>query len=792
MERTSEGGDVMAEEASRSDITSEEKGLPIDSHKVNAVTDIKDSHRRNLSLKFPRKLEPMHVLGSDEDGYVQNLSLQAIKSDKSKRNSSRKNSKCRKQKKSPIVLQVPETDSDDSSQSSVSDVDETTGGISTYDISDEEDFSWYMEDLMDANIPGMEELAFGGYEDGEPDEPVEEPKKEIIYPYGNLVPGERECEICLETDVGRRYRKCCRICVCDECMNAYFACQVENGIVRIGCVSDRCDQYAHVEEIMCRLPACLKNKYYKFLVDANNDPYVKTCPRCNYIHHVNKEDMNAQSKQLKKFGYSVCCPDCKLVWCFPCHAPEHKEIKCKEFRKGDKLVKTWAKERKYGQKNAEKCPKCKVYIERNGGCDHMTCEKCYTSFCYCCGERFIHLRFIGDHFGKYSPFGCKYKLLPDRPVLRRTIRGSILGAKLIGAIGLGAIVVGAGALFLALSPVWAPIYLGRRIHLRRRAEKRRKKFSSRYKKAAASSLRRGQRDFRDIDDIVAADIAEMMRQYLEEKANQNLPDLIGQVGKPVIRLSDSEMTSSQSSTDSSLTSDPSHEDEVLNVRVEGHSGGSENVSVWIHSQHKEKKKLPSQKSKDDAVTSLEVKDKDDKEIVISDCDKDIQTTAKISKTATDSDAVVLHVKTTSKSSKKDPKVVPREVVTNSEADASNSPDFVTDASENKKSTNGCFVALFGRKLPTLSENDAGHNHSTSEESNAVQTNSRNSAADGQLESRTDKYKAIPDVLKSSLEADQPPIVDAEYFPQSEDEVSTEGNVDSYYGVIAEESIETSL
>ena len=123
--------------------------------------------------------------------------------------------------------------------------------------------------------------------------------KELVYPYGNIIPGERECEICLEVGSRRRYRKCCGICFCDDCMESYFVCQVENGIIRIECISDKCRQFAHVEEIMGRLPDHMKNKYYTYLINANNDPHVKTCPRCSFVQHVSREEMRSRKKKVR-------------------------------------------------------------------------------------------------------------------------------------------------------------------------------------------------------------------------------------------------------------------------------------------------------------------------------------------------------------------------------------------------------------------------------------------------------------------------------------------------------------
>lgn len=35
-------------------------------------------------------------------------------------------------------------------------------------------------------------------------------------------------------------------------------------------------------------------------------------------------------------------------------------------------------------KKFKQCPKCKFWVEKNQGCDHMTC-KCKFEFCYKCG-----------------------------------------------------------------------------------------------------------------------------------------------------------------------------------------------------------------------------------------------------------------------------------------------------------------------------------------------------------------------------------------------------------------------
>ncbi|KAL3888489.1 hypothetical protein ACJMK2_000856 [Sinanodonta woodiana] len=276
-----------------------------------------------------------------------------------------------------------------------------------------------------------------------------------------------ECAICFDEKMLRK-RLCCMLPVCDHCMQLYLEEQVSRRNIKIECINTKCISYIHRDEILERLSLKQKEKYYMFLVDANNDPCVKTCPRCNHVQHIEKSIL---SSHKDKFGLSVTCPVCDLQWCFVCHAPWHVPLPCSEFQNGDKLLKDWAKEFRFGKYNARKCPKCKVYIERNGGCDHMRCNQCYSTFCYRCGGRYYSLKYFGSHTSRFSPFGCKYKLYPDKPVRRRLIRGSVLGGKILAAIGLLGLGVAAGVILLGASVVILPIYGGVKYHRRRQMRK---------------------------------------------------------------------------------------------------------------------------------------------------------------------------------------------------------------------------------------------------------------------------------------------------------------------------------
>lgn len=116
----------------------------------------------------------------------------------------------------------------------------------------------------------------------------------------------------------------------------------------------------------------------------------------------------------------------------------------------------------------------------------MICSKCHCDFCYNCGKRRYGIKLLGSHESRFSPFGkfilfiesnkhfvrlgCKYNLYPDKPILRRTVRGLVAGAATLAA---PVAAVGAVAILAVGTTIAAPTYgtfrLIRHIRNKRRA-----------------------------------------------------------------------------------------------------------------------------------------------------------------------------------------------------------------------------------------------------------------------------------------------------------------------------------
>lgn len=264
------------------------------------------------------------------------------------------------------------------------------------------------------------------------------------------------CRVCLE-DKPIKPLPCCKKAVCEECLKVYLSSQVQLGQVEIKCPITECFEFLEETTVVYNLTHEDSIKYKYFLELGRIDSSTKPCPQCKHFTTFKKKG-HIPTPSRSESKYKIQCPTCQFVWCFKCHSPWHEGVNCKEYKKGDKLLRHWASEIEHGQRNAQKCPKCKIHIQRTEGCDHMTCSQCNTNFCYRCGERYRQLRFFGDHTSNLSIFGCKYRYLPERPHLRRLVRGSVCAGKLFVAPLILVLGLALGAIAVVIGLFVFPIY----------------------------------------------------------------------------------------------------------------------------------------------------------------------------------------------------------------------------------------------------------------------------------------------------------------------------------------------
>jgi hypothetical protein len=163
---------------------------------------------------------------------------------------------------------------------------------------------------------------------------------------------------------------------CKECLQEHAKVNITDRKIPIPCPSANCKSTISFTTILDIVEdKALIEKYDNFalmnIFELNPDK-LSWCPSagCNYGFEYDK------SITLFK------CPMCSKTYCLKCRCEEHKGMTCEAYREKhqDKEFYDLAK-----QVNMKQCPKCQFWIEKNDGCNHMTC-RCRYEFCYVCGK----------------------------------------------------------------------------------------------------------------------------------------------------------------------------------------------------------------------------------------------------------------------------------------------------------------------------------------------------------------------------------------------------------------------
>jgi ariadne-1 len=127
---------------------------------------------------------------------------------------------------------------------------------------------------------------------------------------------------------------------------------------------------------MQSLPDEYFKKYTKWLIKSytEDSKTIKWCPNENCDYFVEFSDMLA---------VDIKCM-CGCSYCFKCNIESHKPTNCEWKYNWDQKNKGESEDINWIKANTKPCPNCKKYIEKNQGCNHMTCRECHHEFCWIC------------------------------------------------------------------------------------------------------------------------------------------------------------------------------------------------------------------------------------------------------------------------------------------------------------------------------------------------------------------------------------------------------------------------
>ena len=187
------------------------------------------------------------------------------------------------------------------------------------------------------------------------------------------------CQICQENFDLKDHKKISNISCfhsyCYTCWYLYIKEQIESSKVKkMKCLNYECDNNLSEKFIFQILEKnqklIEKYKKYKLRLEILNDPNKKFCPHPGCEEYVERPEKNVKEVKCKK-GHQFCYQCLSKVHSGNCDLQLEKDFKI--WKKG-KIIK--------------QCPKCKIWTEKNEGCNHMTCVECQYQWCWLCNGEY--------------------------------------------------------------------------------------------------------------------------------------------------------------------------------------------------------------------------------------------------------------------------------------------------------------------------------------------------------------------------------------------------------------------
>lgn len=186
-----------------------------------------------------------------------------------------------------------------------------------------------------------------------------------------------DCPVCME-NVTEFAQLCCGHSACILCLTNWFSEQIKEKQDPY-CFNLKCGVKINLWELEAIVPKSMYDQYNQVLFERSIQESDDTiwCPKgCGNVISI-----------LNKHALRIECLKCKKLFCFQCKSEWHANQTCESYQK-------WMEENKQGpmlfqkyvkEQGAKRCPKCLVIVEKNAGCDHMTC-KCRYQFNWVTGK----------------------------------------------------------------------------------------------------------------------------------------------------------------------------------------------------------------------------------------------------------------------------------------------------------------------------------------------------------------------------------------------------------------------
>lgn len=187
------------------------------------------------------------------------------------------------------------------------------------------------------------------------------------------------CDVCLQAyPITAQRSLCCGHSYCKDCWKTYLDFCIKNGqATNIECMFTDCPILVPEDFIHPLLSDLMKEKFDRLslrdCIDSN--PLMRLCvsAECDAV-------IKAKESKAKR----VICQECNNSYCFKCGAEYHAPTDCKTIKLWMTKCADDSETAHYISAHTKDCPNCNMCIEKNGGCNHMSCYSCKFEFCWMC------------------------------------------------------------------------------------------------------------------------------------------------------------------------------------------------------------------------------------------------------------------------------------------------------------------------------------------------------------------------------------------------------------------------
>jgi len=194
----------------------------------------------------------------------------------------------------------------------------------------------------------------------------------------------RYCAICYSSqDSVTLVSLPCSCTSCSACLTSWISVQSQELHYQtkeeIHCINSECKHSFQPQEIFLQLNSnqqeTISNLLLTVYVKKTLD--IRSCPNtnCKYAGII---DLNACCQEYLQ------CKNCETKWREKIHLENGNSDNGIYVRQKFNLGEILSQIRE--EICTRKCPHCNVSIQKNGGCDHITCGKCSHEFCWICSQ----------------------------------------------------------------------------------------------------------------------------------------------------------------------------------------------------------------------------------------------------------------------------------------------------------------------------------------------------------------------------------------------------------------------